>query len=95
MISPLEMTIVTGGTADADGDGLMDIFDSDITDSSYLASVGTLPTNSDGDIRADYIDLDSDADGIPDVIEAKPTKNFGHFMATMGTFEMMIEIQMV
>ena len=76
-VSPLEVQIATGGIADADSDGLMDIFDSDITDPSHLTSVGTLPVNNDRDNRHDYIDLDSDADGIPDVIEGKPTKNFG------------------
>ncbi len=76
-ISPLEVTIATGGNPDADGDGLMDIFDADIGDTTSLASVGTVAVNSDGDIRQDYIDLDADADGIPDVIEGKKTANFG------------------
>ncbi len=75
-ISPREITHITGGDPDADGDGLMDIFDQDIEDPTNSASVGTIAVNSDGDIRHDFIDLDSDADGIPDAIEGKPTKLF-------------------
>ncbi len=51
-------------TADTDGDGYVNTFDSD--------NGGTaLPIpNTDGNGPVDYLDLDSDNDGIPDVIEA-------------------------
>ena len=50
---------------DANGDGLMDIF-----------GAGTTPKNTDGDAVADYIDLDSDNDGIADTVEARATAGF-------------------
>ncbi len=83
-VSPIEAEIATGRTADADGDGLMDIFDRDITDTNYLTSIGTIPANNDRDIFPNYVDLDSDSDGIPDVIEGKPTKDFGSLYGNDG-----------
>ncbi len=70
---------ILNGNADADGDGLMDIFDADITDTSAAASVGTVPVDSDTDATPDYVDLDSDNDLIADTIEARPTASYdGH-----------------
>ncbi len=62
---------------DADGDGLLDVFDADDIDISASASQGTAPRETvDGDTIADYLDLDSDGDGIADTIEARPAAGF-------------------
>ena len=57
---------------DMDGDGLMDVFE----DGNLLADIGTIPTDSDGDGVLDKKDLDSDADGIPDMIENLPSRDY-------------------
>ena len=57
---------------DTDGDGLMDVFE----DGNLAANVGTTPIDFDGDLIDDYLDLDSDDDGIPDTIEAFPTVGY-------------------
>ncbi|MDC8003362.1 hypothetical protein POV27_04830 [Aureisphaera galaxeae] len=76
-ISIAEAEAVLGaGNADLDGDGLMDIFDADTGDITPTASIGTVPVDTDTDTVNDFIDLDSDADGIPDTVEAFPTPNF-------------------
>jgi large repetitive protein len=78
-----------GGTdADADGDGRVDGFtdtDADgLADSIDPTNGGTaLPvTNSDNDIKPDYRDIDSDNDGIVDIIEAQTT---AAYVAPLGT----------
>ncbi|WP_421898536.1 discoidin domain-containing protein [Marinoscillum sp.] len=48
---------------DSDGDGIMDIYDQD-------AGGALTPVNSDSNGNPDYLDTDSDDDGIPDVVEA-------------------------
>ena len=48
-------------TTDTDGNGMADATESNI------------PTSTDGDLIPDYLDLDSDNDGIPDNIEAQTT----------------------
>ena len=45
-------------------------------DASAGSSDGTTPVNTDGDLVADFVDLDSDGDGIADTIEARPTAGF-------------------
>ena len=75
-ISLAEAAAANGGVADADGDGLMDIFDANTADTSAAASVGTVAVNTDGDSVADYIDLDSDNDGIADTIEGRLTAGY-------------------
>ncbi len=58
---------------DTDGDGLMDDYDSNCTNPSCSPSTtGTDIPNQDmdGDGLNDYIDLDADNDGIPDLVEA-------------------------
>ena len=60
--------------ADVNGNGIDDAFDADILvamdgNGDGLAD-GVLPIDTDGDTIADFIDLDSDNDAIPDVIEA-------------------------
>lgn len=64
-----------GGTASADddGDGLLNIFDQDSSDTSELLSIGTVARDFDSDGIADHVDLDSDNDGIPDTVEGRMT----------------------
>lgn len=70
---------VSKSGVDADGDGLDDAYDANTSDTSTTASVGiTNPVNTDGgftnsDTIPDYLDIDSDNDGIPDNIEAQNT----------------------
>ena len=61
----------SGGT-DINGDGEIDGFVDDDNDGLNNLNEGTAPTtpNKDGDSFPDYLDLDSDNDGIADVIEA-------------------------
>ena len=66
-------TISASEAADADQDGLRDIFDVNTSNVTAAASIGTVPVNSDGDVVADFRDLDSDGDGIPDTIELRAT----------------------
>ena len=67
-------------TADSDGDGLLDIFDQDNSlGNTATDSVGTIAIDTDGDGFENYVDLDSDADGIADAIEAFPTDGGGVF----------------
>ena len=70
------------GVADADRDGLMDIFDNDIGNPDETASGGTDPVNSDGVDGQDFVDLDSDDDGIPDAVEAQLTDRYAIDFAT-------------
>ena len=67
---------------DDDNDGLDDAYDSDTGDTSTGASVGIAnPVNTDSgftnsDTIPDYLDIDSDNDGIPDNIEAQSTTGY-------------------
>jgi len=67
---------------DADGDGLDDAYDANTGDISTTASIGIInPINTDGslpnsDTIPDYLDIDSDNDGIPDNIEAQTTLTY-------------------
>ncbi len=54
---------------DADGDGLDDAFDDDAADTALTASNGLTPGNTDGDLAADYLDIDDDGDGILTSVE--------------------------
>ncbi len=71
--------VIEAGGADADGDGVIDDYSDDdhdgLSDNVDPTQGGTpLPVpDTDGDGNADYTDLDSDNDGIPDVIEAGGT----------------------
>lgn len=62
--------VLGAGNADVDGDGLMDIFDLDLTSIIDTVSVGTVPRETDASI-SDYKDQDSDDDGIPDTVEGR------------------------
>ncbi|WP_413614989.1 Ig-like domain-containing protein [Halomonas cupida] len=54
---------------DEDGDGLDDAYDAAIGDTSAAASRGLTPVDTDSDGAADYLDEDSDDDGLLDVAE--------------------------
>ncbi|MEM7083187.1 MAG: OmpA family protein [Pseudomonadota bacterium] len=60
--------------ADGDGDGINDLYDVDITLGTDANGDGVddsvMPTDTDGDMAPDYLDLDADNDSIPDVQEA-------------------------
>ena len=60
---------------DTDGDGLSDNVDSRIVpaDGAYNTGTGLGLTNFDGDAVPNFLDLDSDNDGIPDVVEVVGT----------------------
>ena len=83
--------IVEAGGVDTDGDGKVD--DGTDTDGDGLADThdtdngGTqIPTpDSDGDGYADYLDLDSDNDGIADIVEAGGTDTDGDGKVDDGT----------
>lgn len=54
---------------DSDGDGLDDAYDPDCTPCGVITGVPVPITNTDGIDTPDYIDNDSDNDGIPDIEE--------------------------
>jgi len=65
-------TLSIAEDADSDADGLIDIYE----DGNLATDAGTAPVDSDADGTHDQIDLDSDGDGIPDTIEARPTTGY-------------------
>ncbi len=70
--------VIEAGGTDANNDGRADDDDNnaDNTGSNGIptsAGTGLTPTSTDGDSIPDYLDLDSDNDGIPDVTEAGGT----------------------
>ena len=88
--------IVEAGGVDSDNDGHVDGFtDTDqdgLADSIELLNGedhGLYAPRSDSDILADYLDLDSDGDLIPDAIEAQPTSTYsgndGNVSDAVGT----------
>jgi gliding motility-associated-like protein len=60
---------IGAGITDIDGDGLDDAYDQNTNDVSTLASVGLIPVNTDGTDNVDFIDEDSENDGLPDIEE--------------------------
>ena len=60
---------ILDSTIDADYDGLLDIVDEDYTNSFTGAKGVVIPDGSDNDNIPDFQDLDSDNDGISDLIE--------------------------
>ena len=70
---------VAPNLTDVDRDGVMDVFDA-LDNRDFITSLGgtaiTL-ANTDAADSVDYLDLDSDNDGVPDVIEAYDTDEDG------------------
>ncbi len=64
---------VDNGTTAVGANGLLDALET-FPDSGILNY--TLRATPDGDTKLDYVDLDSDNDGIPDNIEAQPTNGY-------------------
>ena len=64
------------GSLDVNNDGTIDAMDNpttgDTNDDGLADTRGTSSTNTDGDAIPDYLELDSDDDGIPDSVEAGP-----------------------
>ncbi|MEO9871682.1 T9SS type A sorting domain-containing protein [Ekhidna sp.] len=57
---------------DATNDGLHDAFDPDLFGTTLLnGSIGKFARNTDGDSLPDYLDIDTDEDGITDDVEAQ------------------------
>lgn len=69
--------VVEAGLSDSNFDGKVDGF---IGTNGWASTVSSLPSltlrNSDGDTNPDYLDIDSDNDGIPDLIEGPATNQF-------------------
>ncbi|WP_157486483.1 T9SS type B sorting domain-containing protein [Maribacter forsetii] len=65
------------GDIDTNNDGVIDANDSGFADANTNgqsdSSEGTTPPNTDGTGEANFLDIDSDDDGIPDNVEAQPT----------------------
>ena len=80
-ISDLEESGADPSVVDTDGDGVYDGTTGpgaavDANGVPTAANGGVPPVNSDGDGLDDYLDLDSDDDGIPDAIEGQPTGTY-------------------
>ena len=70
--------VIEAGGADTDGDGIVDGF-SDVNNNGYDDDTEASPlpvTNSDTDAFPDYIDIDSENDGIIDNIESQTTAGY-------------------
>ncbi len=65
-----------GSMVDVDDDGLDDNYDDDkvIATTTATTSKGLTPVNTDSDTKADYIDTDSDGDGMLDIAERHDTQ---------------------
>ena len=75
------------GTADTNGNGTVAAPEGTIG-ANGLASAfgtGTTPVDTDDDDTADYLDLDSDNDGIADAIEAQPTAGYSGITSQTDT----------
>ena len=57
IISVAEAEVPNSGVADADGDGLFDIFDANNSDISDAASIGNVAVDTDNDGIVDYLSL--------------------------------------
>ncbi|KJZ17894.1 DUF7507 domain-containing protein, partial [Loktanella sp. S4079] len=78
---------------DANGDGTISPSESADTDNDGLANgveaifgsdTGVTPANSDGDNPANFRDLDSDNDGIPDAVEGRATSGYVAYTTPVG-----------
>jgi hypothetical protein len=73
------------GFTDTDGDGVVDGALGPDGWSDPIDALGSInPTNTDGDARPDYRDIDSDNDGITDNIEGQPTTAYALPLGTDG-----------
>lgn len=74
---------------DTDGDGIDDAYDNDDASFGGNSNNGITPTNTDGTDNPDYLDLDSDNDGLSDRLEGWDTNGNGIIdgseMAYVGT----------
>lgn len=59
---------VTEGTADTDGDGIVDAVDAQVA--TFGDAGNAVAQDRDNDGTPDVLDLDSDGDGVPDILEA-------------------------
>ena len=84
-ISDLVESGQNASVVDTDGDGMHDGPVDPATGIPLAAGGGTgvQPVDTDGDVVDDYLDLDSDNDGIADAIEAQPTA--GYQSPSIGT----------
>jgi len=89
--------VIESGGTDLDNDGTADgpIGISPTTNGiPSSAGIGTIPINTDGDANSggftyllyDFLDIDSDDDGIPDNVEAQPTIGYIAPSGTISTF---------
>jgi hypothetical protein len=80
----IESQITTGTPivpvgVDSDQDGIDNAFDINCTPCGAITGVPTVPVNTDGIDNPDYLDTDSDNDGLPDLIEGWDTN--GNYLA--------------
>ena len=66
---------IGAGIIDEDGDGLDDNYDNDTSSTNSAISAGLTPVNTDSTDRLDYLDDDSDNDGVLDIEENGFTAN--------------------
>ncbi|ARV06060.1 hypothetical protein BTO04_04790 [Polaribacter sp. SA4-10] len=76
---------ITFSATDTDGDGLVNVYDATPTQDD-TGSLGITAINTDGDTAAlfkpDFLDIDSDNDGIPDIVEAHSTVDYKNNLPT-------------
>lgn len=63
--------------SDTDGDGIDDAYDIDCQPCDLITGVAIVPVNTGSDPKPDYMDTDSDGDGISDSIEGHDTNGDG------------------
>ncbi len=92
-ISDLQESWFASAWLDANNDGTIDLSEA-TSFSGWLAtdfgSWGTIPVdsfNTSGDNTPDYLDLDSDDDGIPDATEARASNQYLSYSATGATLD--------
>jgi hypothetical protein len=72
----LTANYIAPANVDSDGDGLDDAYELP-AQIGVFGGQGTLPTNTDGLDNPDYLDTDTDNDGILDIVEGHDTNNDG------------------
>ena len=71
------------GGLDANSDGVIDDVRGNDSGDGHRDGLGTMPRDTDGDRLPDHLDLDSDADFIPDAVEARPTAGYTSIASTV------------